>query len=452
MLNRHIQIRCSCNFVYVKLLLIASLLGIGSCASGIQGNNWLPIGPAPIDGFFAGGVTGRATAIAPNPFDADEIWLGTAAGGVWHTADAGLNWEPVSSKQRALAIGAIAVDGCSSRGCTTIYAGTGENALRRDTFYGSGLLVGTAKAGTSPEYDWQLKTGAPFDFTGGSINDIVLVDQPSGPPRIFVTLSSGVTVAASEDTITAAVPAGGYGIYQSDDNGNTWSKLTVDGSADARPTDLELHPGNDQIMYAGFLGRGVFKTKNGGVKWCPMNEGIPKPAGCSNTSGLPDISLPFDFVEVDIFRDDPKVVYASFGRCADGLIQNCVPAVHKTSNNGNSWSQQSAGNPNHDSPGAFGYSRYTHALAVHPTQEDTLFLGGVQLWKSINGGQTFAASDNNLAPAPAGHIGVVHFDHREVLFHPTSSSIVYDTSDGGFAVSTDGGNNWNPRNDDLQIT
>jgi photosystem II stability/assembly factor-like uncharacterized protein len=434
-------------------LCLAPLVFLSACGpQGIQGTNWLPIGPAPIDGFFAGGASGRASAIAANPFNADEIFLGTAAGGVWHTRDAGVNWEPISSDEAALAIGAIAVDDCSTRGCETIYAGTGENALRRDTFLGAGLLVGTAQGGPFPSYQWSLKTGSPLDFRGGSINDIVLVEQPSGPPNLFITLSSGVTVAAAEDTITAPAPASGYGIYRSDDGGNSWTKLTVTESAGARPTDLELHPVNDQIMYAGFLGRGVFKTTDGGATWCPRNEGIPKPPGCPNSNGLPDISLPFDFVEVDIFRDDPKVVYASFGRCADGLIQNCVPGVYKTSNNGNSWSEQNPGDPANGNPEAYGYSRYTHALAVHPTQEDTLFLGGVSLWKSTDGGQTFNTSDNSLAPAVAGEAGVIHSDHREMRFHPTSSSIAYDTSDGGFAISTDGGNNWTPRNDDLQIT
>ena len=73
----------------------------------IEGDTWFPIGPAPIDGFFAGGVSGPASAIAVNPQNENEIWLGTAAGGVWHSRDGGANWEPESArraKERSLAL------------------------------------------------------------------------------------------------------------------------------------------------------------------------------------------------------------------------------------------------------------------------------------------------------------------------------------------------------------
>ena len=43
--------------------------------AAIDGTTWFPIGPAPIDGFFKGGATGRASAVAVNPANADDIWL-----------------------------------------------------------------------------------------------------------------------------------------------------------------------------------------------------------------------------------------------------------------------------------------------------------------------------------------------------------------------------------------
>src|SRR5213593_3207207 len=67
--------------------------GGGSEGQGgaIQGINWFPIGPAPINGFFPGGDSGGATSIAVNPANVDEVWLGTAGGGVWHTTNAGVD-------------------------------------------------------------------------------------------------------------------------------------------------------------------------------------------------------------------------------------------------------------------------------------------------------------------------------------------------------------------------
>lgn len=434
----------------VVIGLVFTLQALPSLAE-IEGTNWFPIGPAPISGFFAGGATGRASAIAVNPQNADDVWLGTAAGGVWHSLDAGLNWEPESDREDALAIGAIALDDCNADGCGAIFAGTGENAIRRDTYYGAGLLIGGITGGEFPQFVWVQRTGAPVaDFRFASINDVVLDPTTSGASkRIFVTLSSGVTVAAPESTITAPAPSGGHGIYRSNDRGATWEKLTVAGSDGARPTDLKMRPDDPDVLFAGFLGRGVFRSTDNGATWCPLNDGIPRPPGCPNQQ-LPNVGTTvFDHVEIAIAPGDPTVVYASFGMCADRLIQNCRPAVWRSTNGGQTWNERMAGNPGNGGATS-GYSRYTHALTVDPTDEDTLFLGGITLYRSTNGGTSFAASDTNIAPGPGS--AVVHSDHRDVTFAPSDATRVYTTGDGGFAVSTNGGVSWTPRNDDLQIT
>lgn len=422
----------------------------------IEGDSWFPIGPAPIDGFFAGGATGRASAIAVNPQNPDEVYLGTAAGGVWRTRDGGTNWKPVTDKQAALAIGSIALAGCSPVGCTRIYAGTGENAIRRDTYYGAGLLVGVWSGGEFPSLNWTLRKGDPFDFTRGSIVDVVVDPTTSGSTtRVFVALSRGVTVSATEATVIAPAPAsGGSGLYKSEDNGVTWQKLVVAGSAGAQPTDLKIDPSDANILYAGFLGRGIFKSDDKGATWCPLNEGVPSSdPSCADASGLPNVSAGFDHVELAVWPTNTQVIYARFGFCTDRLIQNCIPGVYKSSDGGLTWSERLAGNSTHNASGPKGYSRYTHAIAIDPTNQNTILLGGINLWRSIDGGQTYSTTDTNIAPAaPGGGLGVVHSDHREVVFHSAEPSRVYNTSDGGFAFSIDGGQSWRPGNDDLQIT
>src|SRR5438128_519883 len=110
----------------------------------------------------------------------NDVWGGGATGGVWHTVDAGVNWTPASDKEDALTIGALALDNCPARGCATIYAGTGENAIRRDTYYGRGLFIGGSTGGEFPQFVWTRRSGAPFDFSFGSINDVVLDPTTSG--------------------------------------------------------------------------------------------------------------------------------------------------------------------------------------------------------------------------------------------------------------------------------
>jgi photosystem II stability/assembly factor-like uncharacterized protein len=415
----------------------------------ITGVNWFPIGPADLSNGQTYGdgrvnVSGRASVIASNPANPSEVWLGTATGGVWHSTNGGVNWLPMSDNEASLSIGALALDGCNASGCATVYAGTGENSIRRDTYYGMGLLVGEVSGGEIQAFTWTLKGSASFSFA--SINNVVLDPTTSGATkRIFVSLSSGVTASATESTITAPAPPGGYGIYESNDKGNSWTRLPIPGADGFKPTDLQMDPTNPQILYAGFMGRGVFKTTDGGAHWCPLNPGIPRPAGCKKTSGLPDpTTTTFDHVQLAIFHTsaaNPPVLYTILGNCPDPIGNGpvvggaCTPPLFKSTDDGKTWTQTNATAPS-------SYSRYTHVLVIHPSNPSTIYYGGLELFQSIDSGQTFTGLGTN-----------VHPDHHALLFpDPNKPSLIYDASDGGFAFSNDGGTTWNSGNSDLQIT
>lgn len=431
---------------FALTLPVLFLLGWHSLsAQTISGTNWFPIGPADLSNGQTYGdgrvnVAGRATVIAVNPSNTNDIWLGTATGGVWHSTNGGVNWLPMSDNEASLSIGAIALDGCSASGCTTIYAGTGENSIRRDTYYGMGLLVGQTSGGEFPAFGWSLKGATPFKFA--SINNVLV--QDSGR-TIYVSLSSGVTASATESTVTAPDPPGGFGIYKSIDSGTNWTKLTIPGTNGAKPTDLERDPTNNNVMYAGFMGRGIFKTTNGGTNWCPLDPGIALPPGCAAASGLPNpTTTTFDHVEIAIDRPNaatPAVLYAIFGNCPDPIGNgpvlggSCSPPIFKSTNDGSTWTQTNATGPS-------SYSRYTHALAIDPGNSSTILYGGLQLFKSTDSGTTFTGLGNN-----------VHPDHHTIVFaDPANSNRLYDTSDGGFASSSNGGVSWTSGNSDLQIT
>jgi hypothetical protein len=444
------------------ILVVLHLVAVPAVANG----QWTPIGPAPINGPFAGGVSGRASVIAVNPQDFQQVWLGTAAGGVWYSPNGGKGWQPLSDHVESLAVGALAVADCDSSGCATIYVGTGENAIRRDTYYGAGLLVGT-RVGLDPlTYSWVPRDGSSsgYDFHGGSIVDIVLLPGTSGATTtLWIALSSGSTVSTTEATVTAPEPVGGYGIYKSNNQGATWDKLTVAGSNGALPTSLKMDPQETGVLYAGFLGRGVFKTGNGGATWCPLNfdGGI----NCPGETGLPDPAQEtFDHVEIATTINtyapgSPTYLYATFGLCADWKYQNCEPAIYKSLDAGNTWSQQRPGNPNNKTGSAalicgVAYSRYTHALGVHPEDHSTLYFGGLRLCRSGTSGHIWDGEvDDNATPgsSPWNTANRIHYDHHDIVFDVNNPTHRYSTSDGGFAEQISYGK-WFPRNDGLQIT
>ena len=414
----------------------------------ISGINWFPIGPADVSngqtyGTGRPNVSGRATVITVNPKNPSDVWLGTATGGVWHSTNGGVNWLPMSDNEASLSIGAIVLDGCNVAGCAVVYAGTGENSIRRDTYYGMGLLVGTTSGGEFPTFGWTLQGATIFKFA--SINNVVLDPNTSGATKVvYVTLSSGETASATESTVTAPAPPQGFGIFKSTNNASTWTKLSVPGGDGFKPTDLEMDPTNSQILYAGFMGRGVFKTQDGGAHWCPLNPGLALPPGCVAATGLPNpTSTTFDHVQIAISPPSAgsPVIYVEQANCTSFILDSCQPSIFKSTNGGSTWTQVSA------TTGACKalsvYSRYTHGLTIDPKNSSTLFLGGVYLYKSTDGGNTFCDVGTNT----------VHPDHHAIAYPDgNNESLVFDVSDGGFATSNDAGNTWNSGNSDLQIT
>jgi hypothetical protein len=436
-------------------------------ASAISGDTWFPIGPAPLNKgqapcgvlnvnmgelFDGEPASGRASVIAVNAAEPDDVWLGTSGGGVWHSVTGGTNgsWKPVSDQEDSLAIGAIALADCDANGCDTVYVGTGENAIRRDTYYGAGLLVGSVASAF--DVSWTAKGQSLFEFA--SINNVVLDPDTVAPDkRIYVTLSSGTTTSAVQATLTAPLPPMGYGIYKSEDNGDSWGKLDVPGSDGARPTDLEMHPQTSEVLFAGFMGRGIFRgvlQNDLSVDWCPLHPGIAVPQGCPDPagSGLPDPgNVAFDHVELSIYPNNPSIMYAVFGHCPNPLFRRCKQTVYKSIDGGTTWSSMyQPPDPCELSCGysyccTDSYSRYTHGLAIDPSNPDTIVVSGLFLCKSDDSGQTF------------DEIGIadLHWDlHSAIYPDPNNTQRMYSTSDGGFAHSNDGGTNWTGGNEGLQ--
>jgi len=126
----------------VLAAVVLALAAVMPAHAVIQGTSWFPIGPAPSCCFFPGGEAAglrrsRSTGELPRHLDRH------GGGGVWNSTDGGVTWRPMSDNEKSLAIGALVLADCNDQGCARVYAGTGEDATRRDTYYGRGLLVGT---------------------------------------------------------------------------------------------------------------------------------------------------------------------------------------------------------------------------------------------------------------------------------------------------------------------
>jgi 6-phosphogluconolactonase (cycloisomerase 2 family) len=245
-----------------------------------NGASWVSVGPQHVTGDAAktavvgipsDEVSGAVDAVAVNPFDPKQIYVGTVNGGVWRTDDASApspTWKALTDQEASLAIGALAISPLDSSNqplqngtpltSTVVYAGTGS-------FSGTGgdgdWAVGVLKSSDGGAHWSQL--GAA-ELTGLRLSAIVPTTLIDG---------GQVVLAASPDTRKDPTPGGG--LYRSADGGVTWTRLSgKDGTGlpDAVVSDVVADPGNPQRFYAAVPGSGVFVSNDGGKGWLPVGD------------------------------------------------------------------------------------------------------------------------------------------------------------------------------------
>lgn len=372
-----------------------SLRSLGANAT----ETWRALGPAPLLNRDAG----RISTIAIHPHNPDRIYIGAAQGGVWRTTNGGATWTALTDTECSLAMGSLALDPVDPQ---IIYAGTGELHFSGDSYYGCGVLRST-DGGDS----WVQLGASLFDTdAGGARISKILVDP----------------VSAGSTTNTTVYVASNFGVFRSVDSGVTWSSV-LPGIA----TDLVMDPVDARTLYvaigsvAASAGNGVFKSTDGGVSWARLEGGFP-------TSDVGRISLA-------VAPSAPATLYAAV---QNGLetprtgTDGRLLGIWKSTDAGVTWTRLQAANA------ACGTQCwYDLVIAVHPQDAERVFFGGVFLYRSTNGGQSFA----NI-------VAGTHVDQHAIAFHPGSPGTMYVGNDGGIYRSTNGGTGWVSVNGNMQIT
>ncbi|MDP6539075.1 MAG: PDZ domain-containing protein [Planctomycetota bacterium] len=241
---------------------------------------WRSLGPA--------NMGGRITAIAVNPSDVSEYWIGTASGGLLHTTNAGITYEHRFDDQDSVSIGALAV---APSDPTTLWIGTGESNPRNSVSYGDGVYRSTDRGET-----W-THMGLEESFQVGAI-----AIHPTDPDTVFVGALGRLYGPNPE-----------RGLYKTTDGGETWELvLFVDERTGV--IDIDLDPGDpDTLIVATYeRERDGFDTNDPAKKWGP-GSGLHKSTDGGESfrrleTGLPTCTL--GRIGVDYFAADPKVVFA----------------------------------------------------------------------------------------------------------------------------------------------
>lgn len=389
---------------YINEAVKAAQQKLLSSSSRFSSSAWSPVGPnilpGNLTGYMQNGI-GRINCIAFHPTDPNTYFAGVAQGGVWKTTNNGVSWTPLTDNLPITRISDITIDPNNTdimyiSVCDFEYIDVALNidARKRNTHYGLGVFK-TVDGGLT----WQ-PTGLSFQLTQG---DASLIRK----------------VLINPGNSSQLVACGVNGMYTSADAGTTWTH-----TLDSLFWDLVQDPVTPTILYAatGWLAvsnygnAAIYKSTDFGSTWAMLTTGIP------GTGTVQRIKLA-------IAPSDNNYIYAMAVDASESSY-----GIYKSTDAGASWQFINPGLnilESDDGTNSGGQGTYDLGLCVNQTNKNTVYVGGINIWASTDGAQTFdPVSHWTLSYGPTLH-GDIHF----IQTNPLTGN-VFVCSDGGLYRTT----------------
>ncbi|WP_425235249.1 VPS10 domain-containing protein [Ulvibacterium sp.] len=427
-------------------------------------------------------MSGRVVDLDVNPENPSEFYVGYASGGLWYTKNNGTSFVPVLDSSETQNVGDVAVDWNSG----TIWVGTGENNASRSSYAGIGILKSTDKGQT-----WQHMGLADSHHIGRILlhpnnPDEVLVGvtghlySPNSERGVFKTSDGGKTwqktlfiddetgiidlayTPGNFNTLYAAVwqkdrkawnftgSGSASGIYKSTDGGTTWNKIST--SESGFPTGdgvgrIGLAVFDENVIYAVLDNQfRRKKTKKSAKKSDKLDKEDFKTMSSERFLKLNDQKLN-DFLKTKNFQEKYRAEnvkqlvrsgsvkptdLAKYLEDANALLFDTPvigAEVYRSDDGGKTWAKQ---NENYIDDLFYSYGYYFAQIRIDPNDKDKIYLGGVPILKSEDGGKTFTSISGKN----------VHADHHALWINPKRSGHLINGNDGGVNISYDDGEHW----------
>jgi photosystem II stability/assembly factor-like uncharacterized protein len=418
-----------------RLIGVARLIGVGLAAAillagrPLVGQSGQAPASKPADGPFdslhfrqigPASMSGRIADLAVYEANPSIYYVGTAHGGVWKTTNNGTTFEAQFQDQGLMSIGDVTI---SQSNPDLVWVGTGESNNRQSTSWGDGVYKSTDGGKTYTNVGLRASR---------HINRIVI------DPR-----NNDVVLVAATGSLWGS--GGERGVYKTADGGRTWKQvLKVDDDTGAN--DLVMDPSNSLVLWAstyqrrrtaccmngGGPGSGLWKSTDGGETWTRI-KGAP-------------LDQPLGRIALDVYRKRTNILYAliegpaAAGRGGGGgeegpgtqaqgggrggaALTPGATGLYRSDDAGATWRKVNNANPR---------PMYFSQVRIDPNDPEVIYLGGVDLHQSLDGGKTV-----NTAAAPR-----THSDHHAIWINPANSNHVLIGNDGGLAVSYDMSKTW----------
>ncbi|MDP4280834.1 MAG: BACON domain-containing carbohydrate-binding protein [Bacteroidota bacterium] len=359
-----------------------------------QSGNWSQCGPmsVPANATNQPNGLGRINAICIHPVIPGTIYAGSPSGGLWKTTNGGSSWNALAGDIPTLGVSSILINPVNSN---IVWIGTGD----RDASDAPGMGVYKSVDGGNA---WEASNSGMGNVTVG-----MMLIHPSNPDILLAATSSG--------------------IYKSTDGGLTWNKKSFNSS---NYKDIRFNPGDPSIVYATEGGR-FYRSVNTGDSWTQVTSGV--------ISGTRMV--------IGVSPAQPSWVYLIQ---TSGIFSGCM----KSTDNGQNFVTQST-TPNImdntcSGTGVCGQSYYDLCISVDPADASILYTGGINIWKSTNGGVSWSivthwiGSSFGTSCAPSVHADI-HTLER------SSDGKLYAGCDAGISYSANNGTTWTDLSNGLGI-
>ena len=426
-------------------------------------------------------MSGRVTDLAVNPNNPTEFYVAYASGGVWHTVNNGTTFTPILDNSNTQNVGDIAVHWQTR----TIWVGTGENNSSRSSYAGIGILkssdngkiwtnVGLPDSHhigrilinqdnpdevvvgvTGHLYSPNSERGIYKTTDGGKTwTQKLFVDDMSGIIDLQDTPNNyNVMFASSWTKDRKAWNFDGSGnnsaIFKSIDAGETWAKISTKTSG--FPTGqgvgrIGLAVYDDNIIYA--IHDSQFRRSSEGKnkKSNDLTKEDFKTMSVETLLSLEDKKLN-TFLKANGFQEKYRaqnvkqlvrsssvkpIDLAKYLEDANSMLFDTPvigAEVYKSIDGGITWHKT------HDSfldDLYYSYGYYFGHIYVAPNNENNIYVYGVPILKSKDGGKTFSSINAEN----------VHSDHHILWINPKNPNHLINGNDGGVNITYDDGKNW----------
>ena len=387
-------------------------------ASPYKDIQWRNIGPDHI--------SGRVTEVAGIPGNRNIMFASFATGGFWKTMDAGENWIPLFDAQATQSIGAFCL---APSNPDVIYVGTGEANIFRASLPGIGMYR-SSDGGKS----WQH---IGLENTGTIARILV---HPKNPDRVWVAAGGNEWSRNPE-----------RGVYYTENGGRSWRRVLGEDEKTGA-IDLAMDPSNPDVIIASMWNRirrrwsdpvpedgdHLYKSIDGGRTWRMITNGLP------HTKFTGRIGIAFapskpDRIYAYVDNHTPKREPRAGELDPYGRPIQVIPfgvQVYRSEDKGENWEKVSTEDEKLERfAGTYGW--VFGQIRVDPVDPDVVYIMGVPLAKSVNGGKTFT-----IMRATDKESDRTHGDHHALWIDPTDTKYIINGNDGGVVVSYNGGARW----------